>query len=271
MTGWTCTQKVKICHQSDSSEDDHVCKLKDMPNWAYSYALALYRKSHWEEDAEEIRQKANEALDLALSQFPLIPRLLLEKNKINVKVRSFQTDWSSVMDPLEQIDKSTNAGVEKISSIFAERNYKLWSGDDVLKWLYDGCQRLATKSLNEESETGEMPFALIRYLEFDPIDFQDSFRRIPADANPLDPGLMDAALHYTPNRRRFLRVNRRQGRGEGEGIDLDMVRRQQPQTLLGTGRNGMEVLDPDLPLMELFLRSFLPWARVDGVPPAPAP
>ena len=100
------------------------------------------------------------------------------------------------------------------------------------------------------------------------MDFQDAFRRIPADANPLDPGLMDAALHYAPNRRRFLRMNRAQGgRGDDGGIDLDMVGRQQMQTLLGGGRNAMTVIDPDLPLFEVFWRSLLPWARVDGVAP----
>mmetsp|Transcript_20595 Transcript_20595/g.23879 ORF Transcript_20595/g.23879 Transcript_20595/m.23879 type:complete len:120 (-) Transcript_20595:88-447(-) len=42
---------------------------------------------------------------------------------------------------------------------------------------------------------------------------------------------------------------------------------QQVRTLFGTGRDGMVVVDPDLPLVELFWRSLLPWARVDGVPP----
>jgi hypothetical protein len=29
-----------------------------------------------------------------------------------------------------------------------------------------------------------------------------------------------------------------------------------------------EIIDPDLPLLELFWRSALPWAHVEGVPPA---
>ena len=28
------------------------------------------------------------------------------------------------------------------------------------------------------------------------------------------------------------------------------------------------IIDPDLPLLEVFWRSVLPWARVEGVPPA---
>jgi hypothetical protein len=79
---------------------------------------------------------------------------------------------------------------------------------------------------------------------------------------------LDAAMNYTPNRRRFLRINRRRGgRDDGEGIDMELLARQRPRTLLGTGRDGMQVIDPDLPLLELFWRSLLPWARVDGVSP----
>ena len=265
---------MKICDKDDidSGEDSHVCALREMPNWAFSYALALYRKIHWDadgDDSKEIQRKAEEALDHALARFPFILRMLLEKNGVNLKVRSFQADWPSVIGPLDDMERNTNAGVEKIASIFVERNFKLWSGDDVLKWMYGGCQRLVEKNQEGQVSQEHTPSpALLRYTEFDPMDFQDSFRRIPADASPLDPGLMDAALHYTPNRRRFLRMNRAQGgRGDEGGIDLEMVGRQQPQTLLGTGRNGMDVIDPDLPLLEVFWRSLLPWARVDGVLP----
>lgn len=281
--------QVKICDKDDESEDGHVCELREMPNWAFSYALAMYRISHYDDEDDDAKDKAKEALDYALARFPFMPRILLEKNGVNLKARSFQTDWPSVMGPLDEIDRLTTAGVEKISSIFVERSYKLWSGDDVLKWMYEGCQRLLAKQKHPDQDDDleiKQPDgidqrsssimqiytpspALQRYTDVDPMDFQDSFRRIPADANPLDPGLMDAALHYTPNRRRFLRMNRGgQGvRGNDGGIDLDMVGAQQPRTLLGTGREGMDVIDPDLPLLELFWRSLLPWVRVDGVPP----
>jgi len=248
-----------------------------MPNWAYSYALAMYRKSHFDEDQGDdesdgitLEEQADNALDHALSRYPFIVRLLLEKNGVNLKSRAFRTDWPSVIDTLDLMNRNSNAGIEKITSIFVERNFKLWSGDDVLKWLFRGCQRIVeTKEVEKNTDDGGISSleALEKYSVFDPMDFQDSFRRIPADVNPLDPGLMDAALNYTPNRRRFLRVNRQQGgRGNEQGLDLEMLARQQ-RTMLGTGRNGMDIIDPDLPMMELFWRSMLPWARVDGVPP----
>jgi len=267
---------IKVCLDEDE-DNRHICELRDMPNWAYSYALAMYRKSHFDEDQGDdeidgitLEEQADNALDHALSRYPFIVRLLLEKNGVNVKSRSFRTDWPSVIDTLDLMNRNSNAGVEKISSIFVERNSKLWSGDDVLKWLFRGCQRIVeTKEVENTADDGVVSSleALEKYSVFDPMDFQDSFRRIPADANPLDPGLMDAALNYTPNRRRFLRMNRQQGgRGNEQGLDLEMLARQQ-RTMLGTGRNGMQVIDPDLPLMELFWRSMMPWARVDGVPP----
>ena len=267
---------VKVCHYEDE-DNRHSCELRDMPNWAYSYALAMYRKSHFDEDQGDdesdgitLEEQADNALDHALSRYPFIVRLLLEKNGVNLKSRAFRTDWPSVIDTLDLMNRNSNAGVEKITSIFVERNFKLWSGDDVLKWLFRGCQRIVeTKEVEKNTDDGGISSleALEKYSVFDPMDFQDSFRRIPADVNPLDPGLMDAALNYTPNRRRFLRVNRQQGgRGNEQGLDLEMLARQQ-RTMLGTGRNGMDIIDPDLPMMELFWRSMLPWARVDGVPP----
>jgi len=325
---------IKVCHESgDEQFVGHIC---DMPNWSYSYAFALYRKSLYVDDevddeSEEdengneadgenidsatnnndtakkrsIKQQADDALAAALCRFPFIPRLLLEKNNVNVTTaRSFQSDWPAVMGPLEELNYACNTtSVEKVASIFVERSYKLWSGDDVQKWLYEGCQRVikigtsaedakisgaavdadeggSTRgpSLSSSSDAYLPSPSLDRYLKVDPMDYQDSFRRIPVDVNPLDPGVRDAALNFTPNRRRFLRMNhmRQGGRGgnnEG-GIDIESIARQQQEmlaTLLGAGRDGMAVIDPDLPLAEVFWRSMMPWARVEGVPPAPAP
>ncbi len=260
-----------------------------MPNWSYSYAFALYRKSLYTDDCEDdgseshedIKARADEALRCAIIRFPSVIRHMLQKNNVNVTGRSFDRDWPTVLGPLDQLNYSSNtASVEKIVSIFVERNHKLWSGDDILSWMYSACKQVSeepnTHKHEPEGENDTIPASsspspgLDRYRTLDPMDFQDSFRRIPVDANPLDPGLMDAALNYTSNRRRFLRLNRRGGgRGADDegGIDLESIGRQQLLTLLGRGRDGMEVIDPDLPLAELFWRSMMPWARVEGVPP----
>jgi hypothetical protein len=217
---------VKVCH-AKGQDSRHVCGVREMPNWAYNYALAMYRKSHFdrEEDDEDcisVAGQADKALDFALARYPFIPRLLLEKNGVDMKARSFQTDWPSIMESLDKLKyNGTSRGVEKISSIFVERNHKLWSGDDVVKWLYRGCQRMFEMNVTNRSSDGILednisPLeALDKYSVFDPIDFQDRFLRIPTDANALDPGLMDAALKYSPNRRRFLILNRQHGGAVG--------------------------------------------------------
>ena len=120
-------------------------------------------------------------------------------------------DWSVVLGDLEdgmttgkyQYQTQT-AGGDKVASIFVERSHTLWTGDDVLKWMFEGCQRVVdahavdgsgddTNQRDCEAGVG----ALDRYVILDPMDFQNLFLRIPEDANPHDPGLMDAALHYT--------------------------------------------------------------------------
>lgn len=269
---------VNICYKEEEGDGGKICNLREMPNWAYSYALALYRtnlydddthgKEHQEDESGK-KKLADEALDYAILRYPHIPRLLLEKNGVNLNARSFQCDWPSLIGKLDSMDHPYNAGINKIETIFVERSYKLFNDDHVQKWLFGGCQRVTANTTNiQPCDRTSALAALERYSNFDPMDMLGTFRRIPVEDNPLDPRLMDAAMNYTPNRRRFLRINRNQGgRGDNEGIDMEMLARQRPRTLLGTGRDGMEVIDPDLPLVEIFWRSFLPWARVDGVPP----
>lgn len=260
-----------------------------MPNWSYSYALALYKLSFMlsdDDDEEEMKMRASESLKVAVRCFPLIPKLLLEKNNINVRGRSFQTDWPSVLSPLSELhdELSTQEGIvagyfareiattkEKITTIFVERSHNLWKGDDVVKWLFDCCQEIVSdKEQNKIEAPTSAPIALMRYSKLKLDDFQDSFPNLPV-ANALDPMLVDLAMHVRPNARRMLRMPNQHRGGMGNEFNLDNVggqrALQQMRTLLGTGRNGMEIIDPDLPIAEVFWRSMMPWARVDGVPP----
>ena len=248
-----------------------------MPNWSFSYALALFRKEQesLEEDCKGASksQSAIEALKDAILKFPYIPSLLLEKNKVNTTGRSFQMDWPSTLGRLQE---SPNANIEeyvavqKIVNVFIDRSHKLWAGNGVVKLLHDACGS-ATRTLDnielESKEKYEEPKVLQRYMKYDPVDFQDSFRHIPADANPLDPGLVNVALEFRPNGRRMLN-RRRIGQMNGAQIDQEIDGGQELNTMLGTGRRGMTVIDPDEPLAQLFLQSLIPSVRVDGVPPA---
>ena len=58
------------------------------------------------DEEEELKMKALGALKHAVHCYPLISKLLLEKNKVNVAGRSFQTDWPSVLSPLSELHDS---------------------------------------------------------------------------------------------------------------------------------------------------------------------
>ena len=277
---------MSIYHKTKNENDEdesHTCELKSMPNWGYSYALALYKLSFMvstDEEAEELTVKATEALTLAIHNHPFVPRLILEKNKVNITGRSFQTDWPSVLNELDTrevgctgyLSRDYQVAKHKIVSIFIERSHKLWCGDDVVKWLFDRCAEVVSSEEKDNSQVPvNVPIALLRYSKYDPIDFQDSFPNIPA-ANALDPRFVDLAMHVRPNARRLLRMPNQRGGGVADEFNLEGERAmQQIRTLLGTGRDGMEVIDPDLPIAEIFWRSMMPWARVDGVPPGAPP
>lgn len=217
----TYSQQVQIYYVDGNNK--HVCDLTDMPNWAFAYALALYRQSiaaTEENKAQELMEKSHKQLQRSIRAFPEIPNLLLEKNNVDVSGRSFAMDWPSVLKPLRTIAhydddlynekegggdtlEKYKSAINRISQIFVQRGHKLWSGDDVLKWLYDGCAIVISASTttvsyeaqserqdSEERKTRRISLALTRYLQFDPSDFDGTFHTLPEDANPLDPAIV---------------------------------------------------------------------------------
>jgi hypothetical protein len=269
--------QVSVFYKDDTSSEGYQCGLLDLPNWAYSYALALYRINQ-NDPSPELEAKANNAIKTALSRFPSVLEELLHKNEVNVTGRSFQIDWPSVLgyardlsgkvlnklsdaaaaDPV--VRACTQQAYELIVRIFIQQNFKLWSADHVLKWMYRNLKDLK----DTKDDDGLIPLspALMRYARSDPSNYEDKFQTMPAEANPLDPGLVAHALTVDTNRPRFMQ---RMHRGEGMAADgLDFAANQQGAMLAGP---PTEIIDPDWPLLEVFWRSALPWAHVEGVPP----
>jgi hypothetical protein len=91
-----CKCQVSVFFQDDNSSDGYQCGLLDLPNWAYSYALAVYRINE-NQPSPDSEAKANNAIKTALSRFPSIVEHLLAKNEVDLTGRSFQTDWPSVL------------------------------------------------------------------------------------------------------------------------------------------------------------------------------
>ena len=115
----------------------HKGELIHLPNWSYSYAMALYRASQFTpktNDNDTLHDQCNpttidtsnldtttndnanekdyynrskQALIHAILTYPSIPSLLLESNNISINDRSCSIDWSSVIKSLEFISTNT--------------------------------------------------------------------------------------------------------------------------------------------------------------------
>ena len=299
------SKRITIHYIDPSTDRHHFCRLLDMPNFAFSYALALYRLSSDEDGRrggrwkKEERQRADDALVDALRRFPLVLPKLLAMIGVNTEDRSFRADWPTVLpyfnaDASHSANRDTGssaedrvarAGGEHVVGIFVKRCHGLWKEDKILCWLYQ-CAVLVVQDQpqNDRSSSPTHPTiplvstfspALSRYAKCDPSEFEDSFRTFPPEAIALDPNVVIPAMEVGPHgRRRFLRRGRQpQQEAEEEqafGIDGAGGLRQ----MLGLGGNGgvaaaVDVLDPDLPLLQLYMQSLLPWSQVEGVrPPA---
>uniref|UniRef100_A0A7S3P3G0 Uncharacterized protein n=2 Tax=Amphora coffeiformis TaxID=265554 RepID=A0A7S3P3G0_9STRA len=247
----------------------HCGKLVDMPNWAFSYALALFRVHGNDEGT------SNKALKKALRAFPGVVGMILQKLDVDTTGRSFRRDWVTILDKatkrsqtlhhvyLGQDDTITTTAtiqaMEFIVKIWLESHTKSWGDDEVLQWLYDNLVAV----LEEPIEAPPLSPALMRYTRFRPPHYETRVQQFPADANIIDPGLIAHAMVVDANRPRLLRrQQQRQQQEEAAGL---FAAGQQHRQILGGPPTG--IVDPDWPILEVFWRSMLPWNRVEGVPP----
>lgn len=271
--------KVKIYY--GDTDDRYVCDLVDLPNWSFSYALALFRVNDLQPN-----EKANEALQSAIRQFPSVLDMILSANDVDITSRSTRMDWQSVLDytatranaihglalELDPVLRTAMAkGMELISRVFVNQSHQLWSGDNVLFWLYKNLEEVKAADPTGNTDIKPLSPAIVRYCRIDPADYETKFQLLPAEANPLNMGLVQHAIQIDPNRRRFLQRGPRGGGGGQQqqlGDDLlgdnfmfggNAVRRR---TFFGPPTN---VIDLDWPLMEIFWRSLLPWNRIDEI------
>jgi hypothetical protein len=264
-----------VFYNDEAAAQQYRCNLLDVPNWAYSYALALYRLND-----SRASDKANKAIQSAIGKFPSIVDLLLSENDVDVNSRSCRVDWQAVMDYTGSranaihgsfndekdpvVRMATHKAYELVSQIFAKLNGKLWSGDDVMLWLHNSLKEL--KENPDSVPVTPLSPALMRYSRVDPDDYATKFQLLPAEANPLDMGLVNNALVIDPNRRRFLRNQQRGGRMD-DNMDFDQLLRfgnaAVRQKFFGPPTNN---IDLDLPMLEIFWRSLLPWNRIDEIP-----
>ena len=224
-----------MIHHRVEEVEHHSCDLLEMPNWSFSYALALYQ-------FDKNKKKADEALQHAIQKFPFVPKQILLQNNMN--------------------DNSDDA-CHHIYSI--SKNATIWNSNDKwMKWLTD-IYYMTTDYNNNETILPSK--ALQRYFQYQP---DAAAVMLPADANPLDPALFRQVVQYDAtnarHRRRNLRLpNNRQEHLQQQIIAQAEQQQHQHQHQHQQADSQLERLDPDMPIAELFWRSFLPWTTVDGV------
>lgn len=275
----------------------YQCGLLELPNWAYSYALSLFllksaynlTEGEVSDIDKECNNRADSALKDAMRRYPMVVELLLKHLETDIRGRSFRRDWVTVLDAARDFGRqlarkwysatsdtiaisATMQTCDLVIQIFVQQNASLWGQDDVLQWVYDNLKDLVAFPCSVD----DMPLcpspAITRYADTDPAKYETKIQTLPPDAAPLDPGLVAQAMIINPNRGRLIRNNNPALRGQpGEqngammmDADGNLVPVRRDRQWLGPPSSHV---DPDWPLFEVFWRSFLPWNRVDGVPP----
>jgi hypothetical protein len=184
--------------------------------------------------------------------------------------------FTAAADPITQA--ATQQAVELLSRIYALQSAKLWTEDGALPFLYDNLAYLQQNPQLAQAapaRPGPPSPALMRYCNVNARDYDDRVQQLPAEADAVDFDWVDQVLE----------VGREPVGGFFGGEDGRDMRRRFREALGadGGGPGGarrrhhwlggppMNVVDPDWPLLEVFWRSFLPWNRVEGVPPPPPP
>ena len=216
-------------------------------------------------------------------RFPSVVGHLLASNDVNTGSRSMQTDWPSVLGFVSDLatqlqNSSSNAGqtdpvvracsyqaYETIVQIFVQQNHALWEASDVMKWMYNNLVALKEKNASKPSVVEPLSPAIMRFARCDPSNYEDKFQTMPAEANPLDPNVVAHALVVQVNRPRLIQRGQRGG-NHGGGLNDEQMAALAGMGGAFAGPPTVNI-DPDSPLLEVFWRSALPWAHVEGVPP----
>ncbi len=220
--------KVYVPFRDAESQEEFECQILDVPNWGFSYALALFNLNLFNA-TDDAMEKANRALKNAILHFPSIVGLLLSKNEVDTSGRSVRTDWPTAVKYLDELEcefqnrnykayssdtvtrARTSQAYDAIVQIFVQQNSKLWSSSNVLTWVYNNLVALQEETQNSDFDKATpLSPAIIRYISSDPSDYEEKFQTMPADANPFDPNVVALALNIDPNRRRLVQRNQRQ-------------------------------------------------------------
>jgi Transcriptional repressor TCF25 len=279
--------------KDEGSSTSYRCSLLDLPNWAYSHALALFDLHNAIKNGgndievmdtfEIIKCKADSAIQRAISRYPAVVGCLLHNLDGDTTGRSFHRDWLPVLEKISLRERAlvsswhstsqaslilsaTLQTCDLITKIYVQQSTRLYADDSVVQWVYDNLVDL----LSKEQLLPDPPNpAILRYASVDPTDYDVKFQMIPPDVNAIDVGLLAHALLVNPNRPRYLRRPLRTDDDQLNEVEVH-------EGLFGNRTHHLrssffgpptEMVDPDWPMLEVFWRSLLPWNFVEGMPP----
>eukprot|EP00094_Tigriopus_californicus_P004563 TCALIF_04395-PA protein Name:"Similar to TCF25 Transcription factor 25 (Homo sapiens)" AED:0.08 eAED:0.08 QI:269/0.62/0.55/1/1/1/9/131/672 len=125
------------------NEWDPTRNLSQLPNWAYSIAIAYFAQAEESEDNDYA--KADEMLQTALIMFPSMLRPLLDKCNI-------EADSRVVLHPYFLEDEtSQSGGLALLCNLYVGRSFHLWKLPELLPWLERNAQ-IAIQRINANEE-----------------------------------------------------------------------------------------------------------------------
>lgn len=220
-----------------------------------------------------------------------------------IRARTFQAyEFITKVYIHQLLNHNSSSSSSSSSSIWSDNNHNN-DDNDIIRWLEKNLKELHDQMKKNDDKTiqGEVDGnnvtndddddndddvalspAIMRYSNGELSDYENKFQTMPAEADPLNPTLIQLATNIDTNRRRRHRQQQRmmhQQQLDEEELLLQMQFGQDhhgARGLAGLAAGGggfagppTQRIDPDWPLVEIFWRSALPWAHVDGVVPPP--
>lgn len=103
--------------------------LEQLPNWAFSYALAEFHLNNSEKKSDDC-SKADELIQDAILRFPMVLTKLLEKCSVQPDEKVTNCSYLNYL-----AKESTSQGLELLCHLYVERCYTSWKDSVVLAWL----------------------------------------------------------------------------------------------------------------------------------------
>jgi len=254
--------------------------VNKLPNLMVAAAFSYYTSSDEGNESYGV-----ELLAKALTTYPSILARILTENKVDVVGRAMRgVDWSPVLSspffaeadsrPIVADDNVLDKALSFLVDVFIGRSSDLYKSDKAIRFLYEGGAMVVQ---NQETFAVGISADFFADCRADIIAYADEFKTedflpgtrpaIPAEfGEEIDETLLQHALEPRKNlgggaQRKMLPDIKHLYR---QWEEQEKSRWAGGSFLKSLAENGNEI-DPEDPLLQIFLQSFLPWNNVAGI------